>query len=68
MAPEMLATQTSPKLDRLCSKAVLGSYLRFQGNQSIPRLEIISWHTIWTLNLHYLEFGRGRYGVSKEGL
>jgi hypothetical protein len=31
-------------------------------------LDIISWNTIWTPNLHYLEFGRGRYGTDKEGL
>jgi hypothetical protein len=37
-------------------------------NQWIPKLEIISWHTIWTPNLHYLESGRGRYDAGKEGL
>jgi hypothetical protein len=46
----------------------LESYLCFQGKQSIPKLEIISWHTTWTLNLHYLESGCGRYGAGKEGL
>ena len=45
-----------------------GSYLRFQGKQWIPKLEIISWHTIWTPNLHYLESVHRRYGVGKEGL
>jgi len=45
-----------------------GSYLCFQGKQCIPKLEIISWHTIWTPNLHYLESGHRRYGVGKEEL
>jgi hypothetical protein len=31
-------------------------------------LKIISWHTTWTLNLHNLESGCGRYGADKEGL
>jgi hypothetical protein len=62
----MPTAQTSPKSNRLSSKVV--SYLHFQGNQWILKLEIISWHTIWTRNLHYLESGRGRYGAGKEGL
>jgi hypothetical protein len=33
IAPEMPAAQTCPKSDRLSSEAVLGTYLRFQGNQ-----------------------------------
>jgi hypothetical protein len=45
----------SPKSDRLFSKAVLGSYLRFWGNHWIPKLEIISWHTIWTPNQENLD-------------
>jgi hypothetical protein len=44
------------------------SYLRFQGNKWIPKLNIISWHTNGTSNLHYLESGHGRYGAGKEGL
>jgi hypothetical protein len=34
-------------------------------NQWIPKLEIISWHTIYTPNLHCLDSRRGRYGVGK---
>jgi hypothetical protein len=68
MAPEMPAAQTSPKSDKLSSVTVFGSYLRFQGNQWIPQLGIILWHTTWTPNLYYLESRRGRYGASKEGL
>jgi hypothetical protein len=45
-----------------------GSYLRFQGKKWIPKLNIISWNTNWTPNLHYLESGRGIYGAGKEGL
>jgi hypothetical protein len=33
MAPEMLAAQTSLKLDKLFSEAVLGSYLLFEGKK-----------------------------------
>jgi hypothetical protein len=68
VAPEMPAAQTSPKSDRLSSKSVLGSYLHFQENKWIPKLEIISCHTTWTLNFHCLESGRGRYDTHKEGL
>jgi hypothetical protein len=68
MAPEIPATQTNPKPDRLSSDAVLGSYLHFQENQWITKLELILWHTTWTPNLHYLESRRGRYGTHKEGL
>jgi hypothetical protein len=54
-APEIPVAQTSPKSDKLSSKALLGSYLRLKAKQWIPKLEIISCHTTWTPNLHYLE-------------
>jgi hypothetical protein len=68
MAPEISAAQISPKSDTLSSKAVLGSFICFQGKQWIPKLEIISWHTTWTPNLHYLESEHSRYVAGKEGL
>jgi hypothetical protein len=49
-------------------RSIWRSYLRFQGKQRIPKLEEISCHTTRTPNLHYLESGRGRYGVGKAEL
>jgi hypothetical protein len=66
MTPKIPTAQTSPKQDKLSFEAVLGSYLRFYGNQWIPKLEIISWHTTWIPNLHYLESGCDRYDTHKE--
>jgi hypothetical protein len=63
----MLRSQSEIRTDYL-PRPIWRSYLRFQGKKWIPNFMIISWHTTWTPNLHYLESGRGRYGAGEEGL
>jgi hypothetical protein len=67
MAPESLRSQSEIRTDYL-PRPIWRSYIRFQGKKWIPKLKIISWHTNWTPNLHYLESGHGRYGAGNEGL
>jgi hypothetical protein len=58
----------SSKSDILFSEVVLGilsSFLRKSINTKVGDKFVAH---IWTLNLHYVESGRGRYGYGKEGL
>jgi hypothetical protein len=63
----LLCSQSEIRTDYL-PRPIWRSYLCFQRNKCIPKLEEILCHTTRTPNLHYLESGRGRYGADNEGL
>jgi hypothetical protein len=68
MAPEIPTAQTSPKSDRLFCEAILGILSSFPRKPMHTKVEDnFVPHNLDT-DLHYLEFGRGRYDVGKEEL